>query len=73
MIILFTVQTFNLEKKYNFFSVRIFTTAKKLPIIEGIHHYICGNFSIYTDRCEINNLFNYVLFLSIIVYMLNKS
>ena len=26
--------------------------AEKLPIIEGIHRYICGNFNVYTDRCE---------------------
>ena len=26
--------------------------AKKLPVIEGIHRYICGNFIVYTDRCE---------------------
>ena len=52
IIIFFTVRTFNLEKNYNFFSVRIFTNAEKLPIIEGIHRYICGNFSVYTDRCE---------------------
>ena len=24
--------------------------AEKLPIIEGIHRYICGNFNVYTDR-----------------------
>ena len=52
IIIFFTVRTFNLEKNYNFFSVRIFTNAEKLPIVEGIHRYICGNFSVYTDRCE---------------------
>ena len=52
IIIFFTVRTFNLEKNYKFFSVRIFTNAEKLPIIEGIHRYICGNFSVYTDRCE---------------------
>ena len=61
MIIFFTVRTFNLEKNYKFFSVRIFTNAEKLPIIEGIHRYICGNFSVYTDRCE-KSLFNYMLF-----------
>ena len=60
IIIFFTVRTFNLEKNYNFFSVRIFTNAEKLPIIEGIHRYICGNFSVYTNRCE-NNLYNYML------------
>ena len=52
IIIFFTVRTFNLEKNYNFFSVRIFMNAEKLPIIEGIHRYICGNFNVYTDRCE---------------------
>ena len=26
--------------------------AEKLPIIEGIHRYICGNLNVYTDRCE---------------------
>ena len=52
IIIFFTVRTFNIEKKYNFFSVRIFMNAEKLPIIEGIHRYICGNFNVYTDRCE---------------------
>ena len=52
IIIFFTVRTFNLEKNYKFFSVRIFTNAEKLPNIEGIHRYICGNFSVYTDRCE---------------------
>ena len=26
--------------------------AEKLPIIEGIHRYTCGNFNVYTDRCE---------------------
>ena len=26
--------------------------AEKLPTIEGIHRYICGNFTVYTDRCE---------------------
>ena len=26
--------------------------AENLPIIEGIHRYICGNFNVYTDRCE---------------------
>ena len=26
--------------------------AEKLPIIEGIHRYICSNFNVYTDRCE---------------------
>ena len=52
IIIFFTVRTFNLEKKYKFFSVRILMNAEKLPIIEGIHRYICGNFNVYTDRCE---------------------
>ena len=52
IIIFFTVRTFNLEKKYNFYSIRIFMNAEKLPIIEGIHRYICGNFNVYTDRCE---------------------
>ena len=52
IIIFFTVRTFNLDKNYNFFSVRIFMNAEKLPIIEGIHRYICGNFNVYTDRCE---------------------
>ena len=52
IIIFFTVRTFNLEKNYKFFSVRIFMNAEKLPIIEGIHRYICGNFNVYTDRCE---------------------
>ena len=52
IIIFFTVRTFNLEKNYNSFSVRIFMNAEKLPIIEGIHRYICGNFNVYTDRCE---------------------
>ena len=52
IIIFFTVRTFNLEKNYNFFSVRIFMNAEKLPIIEGIHRYTCGNFNVYTDRCE---------------------
>ena len=52
IIIFFTVRTFNLEKYYNFFNVRIFMNAEKLPIIEGIHRYICGNFNVYTDRCE---------------------
>ena len=52
IIIFFTVRTFNLEKNYNFFSVQIFMNAEKLPIIEGIHRYICGNFNVYTDRCE---------------------
>ena len=52
IIIFFTVRTFNLVKKYKFFSVRIFMNAEKLPIIEGIHRYICGNFSVHTDRCE---------------------
>ena len=52
IIIFFTVRTFNLEKNYKFFSVRIFMDAEKLPIIEGIHRYICGNFNVYTDRCE---------------------
>ena len=52
IIIFFTVRTFNLEKNYNCFSVRIFMNAEKLPIIEGIHRYICGNFNVYTDRCE---------------------
>ena len=52
IIIFFTVRTFNLEKNYNFFSVRIFTNAEKLPIIKGIHRYICGTFSAHTDRCE---------------------
>ena len=52
IIIYFTVRTFNLEKKYKFFSVRIFMDAEKLPINEGIHRYICGNFNVYTDRCE---------------------
>ena len=35
--------------------------AEKLTIIEGIHRYICGNFNVYTDRCE-NKQFNYMLF-----------
>ena len=52
IIIFFTVRTFNLEKNYKFFSVRIFMNAEKLPIIEGIHRYISGNFNVYTDRCE---------------------
>ena len=52
IIIFFTVRTFNLEKNYKFFSVRIFMNAEKLPIIEDIHRYICGNFNIYTERCE---------------------
>ena len=52
IIIFFTVRTFDLEKNYKFFSVRIFMNAEKLPIIEGIHRYICGNFNVYTDRCE---------------------
>ena len=52
IIIFFTVRTFNLEKNYKFLSVRIFMNAEKLPIIEGIHRYICGNFNVYTDRCE---------------------
>ena len=52
IIIFFTVRTFNLEKNYKFFSVRIFINAENLPIIEGIHQYICGNFNVYTDRCE---------------------
>ena len=46
IIIFFTVRTFNLEKNYNFFSVRIFMNAEKLPIIEGIYRYICGNFKV---------------------------
>ena len=41
IIIFFTVRTFNLEKNYKFFSVRIFMNAEKLPIIEGIHRYTC--------------------------------
>ena len=53
IIIFFTVRTFNLEKNYNFFSVRIFTNAEKLPIIEGIHRYI---------GVKIHNLFNCMLF-----------
>ena len=53
IIIFFTVRTFNLEKNYNFFSVRIFMNAEKLPIIEGIHRYI---------GVKINNLFNCMLF-----------
>ena len=63
IIIFFTVRTFNLEKKYKFFSVRIFMNAEKLPIIEGIHRYIlvCGNFNVYIPM-KINNLFNYMLF-----------
>ena len=52
IIIFFTVRTFNLEKNSKFFSVRIFMNAEKLPIIEGIHRYICGNLNVYTDRCE---------------------
>ena len=36
--------------------------AEKLPIIEGILRYICGNFNVYTDRCENKQLFNYMLF-----------
>ena len=54
IIIFFTVRTFNLEKNYKFFSVRIFMIAEKLPVIEGIHRYTCtcGKFSVYTDRCE---------------------
>ena len=68
IIIFFTVRTFNLEKNYNFFSVRIFMNAEKLPIIEGIHRYICCNFNVYTDRCE-NKQFVYVVFLSIRVYV----
>ena len=59
IIIFFTVRTFNLEKYYKFFSVRIFMNAEKLPIIEGIHRYICGNFNVYTDRCE-NKQFVYI-------------
>ena len=63
IIIFFTVRTFNLEKKYIFFSVRIFMNAEKLPIIEGIHRYICGNFNVYIPiGVKINNLFNYMLF-----------
>ena len=52
IIIFFTVRIFNLEKNYNFYSVRIFMNAEKLPVIEGIHRYICGNLNVYTDRCE---------------------
>ena len=52
IIFFFTVRTFNLEKNSKFFSVRIFMNAKKLPIIEGIHRYICSNLNVYTDRCE---------------------
>ena len=52
IIIFFSVRTFNLEKNSKFFSVRIFMNAEKLPIIKGIHRYICGNFNVYTDRCE---------------------
>ena len=63
IIIFFTVRTFNLEKNSKFFSVRIFMNAEKLPIIEGIHRYICGNLNVYTDiGVKINNLFNYMLF-----------
>ena len=37
--------------------------AEKLPIIEGIHRYICGNFNVYIPiGVKINNLFNYMLF-----------
>ena len=57
IIIFFTVRTFNLEKKYKIFSVRIFMNAEKLPIIEApvYMRYI-------SIGVKINNLFNYMLF-----------
>ena len=64
IIIFFTVRTFNLEKNYKFFSVRIFMNAEKLPIIEGIHRYIVYalTFPYIPIGVKVNNLFNYMLF-----------
>ena len=42
--------------------------AEKLPIIEGIHRYICGNFNVYTDRCENKQFVKLYVVLSIRVY-----
>ena len=69
IIIFFIVRTFNLEKNYNFFSVRIFMNAEKLPIIEGIHRCTCGNFNVYTDRCENKQFVLLYVVLSIRVYV----
>ena len=42
IIIFFTVRTFNFEKNYKFFSVRIFMNAEKLPIIRGVKFFFCS-------------------------------
>ena len=43
--------------------------AEKLPIMEGIHRYIYGDFNVYTDRCENKQFVLLYVVLSIRVYV----
>ena len=43
--------------------------AEKLPIIDGIHRYTCGNFNVCTDRCENKQFVQLYVVLSIRVYV----